>query len=165
MSPNSRRLLLGAATVVLVLGGLWLIAAGPGSDRSVSNLGPERFDSLRPQNVARDAAEGPIYFRDPLNEGRDIYLTHDGGDIDSGFRAFSAVNTATGCLLQYDPTAGDLFDVCDESRHGADFAGQLEYPVTVRDNRLVIDLNFQERATTTTSSPVTTSTTAQEGDS
>ena len=161
MSVNTRRIVLGAMTAVAVVVGLWLIAAGPASDRSVSNLGTDRFDSLRPQNVARDAAEGPIYFRDPLNEGRDIYLTHDGGDIDAGFRAFSALNADTGCLLQYDPDANDLFDVCDGSRKSVDFAGQLEYPITIRDDRLVIDLNFQERSTTT----AVTTTAPSEGDS
>lgn len=165
MSTNARRLLLGTVTVIAVMLGLWLIAVGPGSDREVSNLGPDRFESLRPRNVARAAAEGPVFFPDPIREGRDIYITHDGGDLDDGFAAFSAVNENTGCLLQYDRAAGDLFDVCDESRHSVDFAGQLEYPVSVRDDRLVIDLNFQDRPATTDTNATTSTTAVAEGES
>ena len=146
MSTNARRLLLGFVTCVVVIGVLFAIAAGPGSDREVSNLGSDEFDTLRPEKVARDAAEGPLFFPDPLREGRDIYVAHDGGPATEGFTAFSAVNAATGCLLQYERDAGDLVDVCDDSRHPADGSTQLQYPVEVRDDRLVIDLNFQERS-------------------
>jgi hypothetical protein len=145
MSPNLRRVLLGVVFVGVVTGGLWLIAAGPASDRDVSNLGSDTFDSLRPSNVARAAAEGPVFFPDPLGEGRDIYITHAGGDLDEGFVAFSAVNDDTGCLLQYEPDTDDLMDTCDGSRHPADGSTQLRYPVEVRDDRLIIDLNFRER--------------------
>lgn len=145
MSANARRVLLGVIAGVAVIGGLFAIAAGPGSDREVSNLGTDQFDTLRPEKVARDAAEGPLFFPDPIREGRDIYVAHDGGPATEGFTAFSAVNDDTGCLLQFDRNAGDLVDVCDDSHHPADGSTQLQYPVEVRDDRLVIDLNFQER--------------------
>ena len=165
MSHNARRLLLGAFLIAAVFGALWLIAIGPASDREVSNLGPDQFDTLRPQNVARAAVEGPVFFPDPISEGRDIYLTHDGGDLDDGFAAFSAVNETTECLLQFDRDLRVLVDTCDQSQHPADGSTQLQYPVVVRDDRLVIDLNFQDRpatsAVTTTSEPAS-STTADE---
>lgn len=145
MTNNTRRLLLGGLTIVVVLGGMLLIALGPASDRETTNLGSDLFDSLRPAKVARDAAEGPIFFPDPLQQGRDIYVTHEGDDPNSGFIVFSAVNEETRCLLQFDRDAGDLYDECDNSRHPADGGDQLHYPVEVRDDRLVIDLNFQER--------------------
>ncbi len=145
MSANARRLLLGAITVIAVIVGLFAIAAGPGSDREVSNLGSDEFDSLRPEKVARDAAEGPLFFPDPIREGRDIYVAHDGGPATEGFTVFSALNSETGCLLQYERDTGDLVDVCDGSRHPADGSTQLRYPVEVRDDRLIIDLNFEER--------------------
>ena len=145
MSHNTRRLLLGAVTIAAVFLGMWLIAAGPGSDRDVANLGSDEFDTLRPEKVARDAAEGPLFFPDPLREGRDIYVAHDGGADTEGFTAFSAVNAAPGCLLQYEREADVLIDTCDGTVHGATGSTQLQYPVEVRDDRLVIDLNFQQR--------------------
>ena len=66
MSTNARRILLGVVAAVAVIGGLFAIAAGPGSDREVSNLGTDQFDTLRPEKVARDAAEGPLFFPDPI---------------------------------------------------------------------------------------------------
>jgi hypothetical protein len=147
MTNNTRRLLLGALTIVVVLGGMLLIALGPASDRDTTNLGSDQFDSLRPAKVARDAAEGPIFFPDPLQQGRDIYIAHEGDDPTTGFIAFSAVNADTDCLLQFDRDIGDLVDTCDDSRHPADGTDQLQYPIEVRDDRLVIDLNFQERET------------------
>ena len=49
MSANARRVLLGVIAGVAVIGGLFAIAAGPGSDREVSNLGTDQFDTLRPE--------------------------------------------------------------------------------------------------------------------
>lgn len=145
MKGSARTAAIGIAVVAIVVVALWVIAAGPGSDRSVSNLGPDRFDTLRPAKVARDAAEGPLFFPDPLDEGRELYVGHEGDDPDTGFIAFGARNPSTDCLVQYDTDAGDLFDLCDGSRHPADGSTLYRYPVEVRDDRLIIDLNFQER--------------------
>ncbi len=145
MRGSARTVAIGVIVVVAVLVALWLIAAGPGSDRSVSNLGPDRFDTLRPAKVARDAAEGPLFFPDPLDEGRELYVGHEGDDPAEGFIAFGARNPSTDCLVQFDREAGDLVDVCDGSRHPPDGSTLYRYPVEVRDDRLIIDLNFEER--------------------
>ena len=63
MSNNARRLLLGTATVVVVIIGLVIIAATVGSDRTVTNLGDEVFGDIRAERVA-SSAPGPAG-RDP----------------------------------------------------------------------------------------------------
>jgi hypothetical protein len=153
VSSNVRRLVLGATFIVLAVVGIWLVARLVASDRSISNLGDDEFE-IGAQIVRDSASDGPIFLRDLINGGRDIYVTHDGSAGNDGFVAFTAYGT-TGCLLQYDQEVEDLFDDCEETRWPADGAGLLQYPVRYNNGTLYIDINFQERtrsldSTTTT---------------
>ncbi|MGY9072156.1 MAG: hypothetical protein ACKVHU_04330 [Acidimicrobiales bacterium] len=144
MNPTVQRVALGASVIVLGLIGLFLLAWGPASDRSVSNLGPDEF-RVNARTIREAAPEGPVFFADPISEGRDIYVTHSGATTTSGFTAFAA-RADSGCLVEYDRALGDLADTCTGVRYPSTGEGLLEYPVRYSNERLFVDLNFQERA-------------------
>ena len=146
MSNNARRLLLGTATVVVVIIGLVIIAATVGSDRTVTNLGDEVFGDIRAERVVRDVAEGgPVFYPDLTDGRRDIWVTHVGDDPSTGFLVLLA-RAPSGCLIQWDPAAGDFYDICDETvRFAADGTGLEQYPYEIDDGKLIIDLNFADR--------------------
>jgi len=158
VSSNVRRLVLGAAFIIVAVVGIWLVARLVASDRSISNLGDDEFE-IGAQVVRESVPDGPIFLRDLINGGRDIYVTHDGSAGDDGFLAFTAHGT-TGCLLQYDQEIENLYDDCEDVRWPADGTGLLQYPVRYNNGTLYIDINFQERP-----SSLDSTTTTIQGDS
>lgn len=153
MSSNVRRLVLGATFIILAVVGIWLVARLVASDRSISNLGDDEFE-IGAEVVRDSVSDGPIFLRDLINGGRDIYVTHDGSAGNDGFVAFTAYGT-TGCLLQYDQEVGHLFDDCEEISWPADGTGLLQYPIRRNNGNLYIDINFQERPRSTDSTTTT----------
>ena len=110
---------------------------------------------------------GPILYADAAGGDRDIVLQHLGDDPDSGWLAFAARpgGVSRECSIQWqagpsgDPSdgvfllldgSGDETQACDGREFPADGEGLAQYPVTVADNRLDVDLNAADRASTTT---------------
>ncbi len=146
MSPNARRLVLGAITTVIALVLVWLVAATIGSDRTTTRLGDDRFEDVRAARVVADVDDGgPVFFPDLTDGMRDIWITHLGDDPLRGFVVLSA-RAPSACLVQWDADAGDFYDICDPTvRFPADGAGLETYPVELLDGKLVVDLNFEVR--------------------
>ncbi|MDG2262261.1 MAG: hypothetical protein P8N50_07965 [Actinomycetota bacterium] len=146
MSNNSRRLTVGAVAVLVVVSLVWLTAATIGSDRGTANLGDTRFADVRSDLVVSAVAEGgPVFYPDLTDGRRDIWITHTGDDALRGFVVLSA-RAPSGCLVQWEPTSTEFFDICDETiRFPADGGDLDRYPVDVEDGRLIIDLNFAGR--------------------
>jgi len=146
MSTNTRRLLFGAGTTVVAIAVVWIAAATVGTNRSATNLGDERFEDVRAAQVVENVADGgPVFYRDLTGGDRDIWITHIGDDPSTGFVVLSAV-APSGCLVQWDATAADFYDICDDTiRYPADGAGLGEFPFELVDGKLVIDLNFDSR--------------------
>ncbi|HZM31809.1 MAG TPA: hypothetical protein VFB77_15030 [Acidimicrobiales bacterium] len=125
-------------------------------------LGDEVFSG---QDVDRLAAEiedrGPILYADTAGGSRDIVVTHLGDDPQSGWYAFAArpPGVSRECTVQSRDRDGPLrllgpdrevTGECDGREFPPDGEGLPQYPATVRDGKLDIDLNAADRATSTT---------------
>ncbi len=145
MSDTSKRVLAGIVALVVTVGALYLVAAGPASDRATTQLGDEVFGNLEASSVAADvAAGGPLFFADLTGGSRDIWVTHSGPADDSGFDALAALDPS-GCPVDWDPDRGEFVSTCDGVGYGPRGVGLTHYPVTVSDGKLIIDLNFSQR--------------------
>jgi hypothetical protein len=131
-------------------------------------LGDETFQGQDAERAAEQIDEGgPILYADAAGGDRDIILQHVGDDPDAGWLAFAARpgGVPRACSAQWDagPSGdpadgvfrlldeqGDETRDCDGREFPATGEGLPQYPVTVRDGRLDVDLNAADRATSTT---------------
>ena len=158
-----RALLIAAAGALLTLAVAFGISVLDNRGKVEVRLGDETFSGLQADDMAADIAErGPFLVADASPGGdRDIVLQHLSDDVDEGWLAFVArpPGTPRNCTIQWQAD-GDVFrlldengavsDDCDGREFPAD-GGDLEtFPVTVDDNKLDIDINAANRASTTT---------------
>lgn len=123
-------------------------------------LGDETFAGYSAEEAAdRIADDGPILYPDAAGGDRDIILQHLGDSPESGWLAFAArpPGASRECTLQWESDEFRLLDedgevrgACSGSSFPADGAGLPQYPVTVRDGELDVDLNAEDRVTSTT---------------
>lgn len=96
----------------------------------------------------------PMYFPDVSgNAQRSVYLTHSGRRSATGWTAFRAQVPGEDASCQWEwNTDTARFDAsCDPTRHAPSTGTGLEqYPVTVHDGKLRLDLRHAGAATTTT---------------
>lgn len=124
-------------------------------------LGDDTFAGQDAEDAARQIADsGPILYPDAGSGDRDIILQHLGDDPETGWLAFAArpPGTPRACTLQWqaddevfrllDPD-GEQSGPCDGQEVPADGEGLTQYPVTVRDGDLDVDLNAADRTSTT----------------
>ncbi len=125
-------------------------------------LGDEQFSGLKTDRLAAEIDDnGPILYPDTAGGERDIVLQHLGDDPEAGWIALAArpPGTSRDCFIQsrdrnepfrlLDPD-GDVSDACDGREFPPDGGDRPQYPVTVREGGLDIDLNAEDRATSTT---------------
>jgi hypothetical protein len=96
-------------------------------------------------NIARD---GPIAFPDASPErGRDLYVQHLGETPEVGWLAFAAQapGAERACLLRWVPEDRELVDPCSGQRFPADGEGLTQYPTTVTEGLLTVDLRQPSR--------------------
>lgn len=111
-------------------------------------LGDDVFRAGQVERLADSIArEGPIAIPDASPErARDIYLQHVGESPEVGWLAFAAQAPGADrtCLLRWEP-AGDQFrDPCSDQRFPADGEGLAQYPATVAEGELTVDLRRGE---------------------
>jgi hypothetical protein len=125
-------------------------------------LGDEVFSGQDAERLADEIADrGPILYPDTAGGSRDIVLQHRGDDPDEGWIALAArpPGAARQCTIQsrdrdepfrlLDPS-GEVTGACDGREFPPDGEGLPQYPVTVRDGELDIDLNAADRQSSTT---------------
>ena len=124
-------------------------------------LGDDTFAGQDAEAAADRIAEtGPILYPDAGGGDRDIYLQHEGDDPDTGWLAFAArpAGAPRECTLRWDggddvfrllDPDGEERGACDGEEFPPDGEGLTQYPVTVRDGKLDVDLNAADRTTTT----------------
>ena len=125
-------------------------------------LGDEQFSGQDADRLAAEIADnGPILYPDTAGGERDIVVQHLGDDPEQGWIVLAArpPGTPRECTIQsrdrdqpfrlLDPD-GEVSDACDGREFPNDGGDLPTYPVTVRDGRLDIDLNAEDRATSTT---------------
>jgi hypothetical protein len=109
--------------------------------------------------AARIAEDGPILYPDAGTGDRDIYLQHQGDDPERGWLAFAArpAGAPRECTLRWDDgdqvfrlldPDGEESGACDGQEFPPDGAGLTQYPVTVQDGKLDVDINAADRTTT-----------------
>jgi hypothetical protein len=120
-------------------------------------LGDDTFVVPDAEGAADQIAEsGPILYPDAGTGDRDMVLQHLGDDPERGWLAFAArpPQTPRECTLQWDDgdqvfrlldPDGERRGPCDGQEFPADGEGLTQYPVTVRDGDLDIDLNAADR--------------------
>ncbi len=126
-------------------------------------LGSDTFADQNAEDAAEEIAErGPILYADTAGGDRDIYLQHLGDDPTEGWIALAArpAGVSRECSVRWDgddevfrllDPSGDETDACDGREFPPDGEGLPSYPVTVdADGKLDVDLNAEDRATSTT---------------
>ena len=135
-------MLLGVTGVVIgvvVLGGLAVLA----SRGDVKLQGDPVFDAGRTDSQAPAIArDGPILLGDVAGGDRDVYLQHLGTDEDRGWVAFDTrpPGASRDCAVRWVPDDEAFEDPCSGDRYPASGEGLRQYPVTVDDGRLRVDL-------------------------
>jgi hypothetical protein len=160
-----KALIVAGAGVVLALGIAFLVARMASQGRVDVRLGSDTFSQQDAEEAAEEVAErGPILYADTAGGDRDIYLQHLGDDPESGWIAIAArpPGVSRQCSIRWDrddavfrllDSDGDVTDECDGREFPPDGEGLPLYPVTVdADGNLDVDLNAEDRATSTTDS-------------
>jgi hypothetical protein len=105
-------------------------------------LGDDVFNAGQVENIVRPIdREGPLLFADVAGRGRPIYVQHLGDDEQRGWYAFSAfVPDQPGCTVEW-VVEDDEFVDCRGETYLRDGTGLRQYPTTVEDGKLYVDLN------------------------
>lgn len=142
---------ISAVVVAVVIGGLVVLASSSG-DVEV-RLGDTDFNAGRAEAQSAEIADrGPILYQDLGSGSRDLILQHLGEDPERGWLAFDARRPGDprGCFLEWSGpdrhfvlvATGDT--ICEEGVIVDEVGTGLEqYPVTVVDDEVRIDLNFE----------------------
>jgi hypothetical protein len=158
-----KALIVAGAGVVLALAIAFLVARMASHGRVDVRLGSDTFADQSAEEAAEKVADGgPILYQDLAGGDRDIVLQHLADDPETGWIAIAArpPGVSRECSIQSrdrdEPfrlldSDGEVTDECDGREFPPDGEGLPKYPVTVdADGRLDVDLNAEDRATSTT---------------
>ena len=117
------------------------------------NLGDERFNAGqtdRPPSEIEDGGGLPILYQDLVGDDRHLFVQHLGDEPDEGWVAFSAFDPDDPtCPVLIDREDKILVNECDESvTYPLDGEGLRQYPVSVEDGRIYVDVNELTTSTT-----------------
>lgn len=155
-----RALLVAAVGVIVVVAGLYLVSLAMSGRNSPSvHLGDQTFNGGSTERLAREIAKrGPILYGDVSGEkDRDMILQHLGSNHEKGWYAFLAApdDKPRDCTWEWQADEHLFRAKCDKSLTApADGKGLTQFKVTVSDGRIDVDLNADQRPTTTTK-PIT----------
>ncbi len=141
-STQSRKALAVGIAGVVVGVGLFIAVVTLTNTRNEIRLGSDRFTVGPAERLAATIArDGPLTFPDPVSGDRPIWVQHLGDDDQAGWTAFDA--QVDGCAVDWDAEAERFVDECTARRYPADGAGLPDYPVTVDDGNLIVDVRRQ----------------------
>lgn len=106
-------------------------------------LGDEVFVAGRADQLARTIDRGgPVLYPDPLKRsaGRNLYVQHLGDEPTAGWLAFQAHFDDPSCQLRWDDDGEHFTDPCTGQQVPASGTGLPQFPVTVTDGDVVVDL-------------------------
>ena len=153
-----KALLISAVAVVVLLGGLFLIAHLASRGDVTINLGDRRFDAGKVHNIAKAIRQGdglPILYQDLVGKDRNLFVQHTGTKDAAGWVAFGAFDPdKPTCGIDIDRAHRRLVGQCDHRAYPLDGAGLRQYPTSVEGGKLFVDLN--DLGTTTTTKPAST---------
>ncbi|MGH9258513.1 MAG: hypothetical protein ACRD08_01250 [Acidimicrobiales bacterium] len=160
-----KALAVAAVGVVVALAVAFGVAQLASQGKVDVRLGSDTFANQDADEIAEEIADtGPILYADTAGGDRDIVLQHLGDDPRQGWIALAArpPGVSRDCTIQVpsrnrdDPfrlldADGEVSGECDGREFPPDGEGLPSYPVTVdADGKLDVDLNAEDRATSTT---------------
>lgn len=160
-----RALAVATIGVLVLMGGLFLASVALGSRKSSDlGLGDSVFHGGDASTLAAEISDrGPIFYADVSgSKDRDIIVQHLGSNPNKGWYAFLAApsDKPRSCTWQWQKKARHFRARCDHSRTApANGAGLSQFPVTVHDGKLDVDLNADARPSTGSGSTAPRSTT------
>ncbi len=143
--------------LLVLLGGVaaFLTLLASRSDVQI-RLGDDYFDAGNAVDIADEIADnGPALFSDTAGGSRDLIINHLGEDPEAGWVAFDArlPGDPRNCQLQWVASAKQFGYSCDaEVTFPPTGDGLTQYPVSIVQGHIVIDINAAQRGSTTTSS-------------
>lgn len=144
-----KAVLVAAVGVLFALGLALLFAVLANRGDVEVRLGDDLFDAGQVESLAGPIDETgiPVFFPDVAQRDRPIYVQHLADDPQEGWLAFGAFDpNDASCLVEWDESRELFVNQCDAERtYPADGTGLRQYPTTVQDGRLLIDLNAIER--------------------
>jgi hypothetical protein len=147
-----KALVISAVSVIVLLGGLFLVAHLASRGDVTIHLGDKRFDAGKVKNIAKVIREGdglPILYQDLVGKDRNLFVQHSGKADGKGWIAFGAFDPdKPECGIGIDRDRHRLVGLCDHRTYPLDGKGLRQYPTAVEDGKLYVDLN--ELGTTTT---------------
>jgi hypothetical protein len=159
--------LVSIVAVAIVFGGLWLVSVTLGDRNSPDlNLGSQTFRAAsNAEKMAGQIADnGPIIYTDVSGrKDRDLILQHLGTDPTKGWYAFAAqpADRSRDCTWSWKPDESQFRATCDDALTAPkDGKGLVQYKVSVKDNAVIVDLNYDERTEYEKDKASTTTTTA-----
>jgi hypothetical protein len=158
-----KALVVAGVGVVAALGIAFGVAQLASQGKVDVRLGSDTFAQQDAEDAAdKIADDGPILYADAAGGDRDIVLQHRGDDSADGWVALAArpPGVSRECTIQSRDrdgpfrlldADGEVSDACDGREFPPSGEGLPSYPVTVdADGKLDIDLNAEDRATSTT---------------
>jgi hypothetical protein len=113
-----------------------------GTGKAKSKLGSNVFKIGNAKNQATIVdRNGPLLFADPLQKGRDIYVSH------LGTNQWAAVEVhppgePKSCTVKWEPSTRTFHDPCSGKNYPADGTGLVRYKTSVDKNGdLIVDLH------------------------
>jgi hypothetical protein len=98
------------------------------------NLGDDVFDAGDADDLAEHIDEGgPLLFSDIAGGSRDIFISHEGDDLETGWFAFDArtPGASRDCSVEWKADDEVFVDPCTDDELPADGTGLPQYKVTV----------------------------------
>src|SRR5688572_18996129 len=142
----------GVAIVLIGVVAAFVALAASRGDVEI-NLGDERFNAGQTDRLAEEIEDGgglPFLYQDLVGNDRHLFVQHVGDDPDDGWVAFGAFDPDDpSCAVLIDREDMVLVNGCDESiTYPLDGEGLRQYPVSVEDGRIYVDVNELTTSTT-----------------
>ena len=143
-----------AAVAIVLIGVVAAFVAVAASRGDVDiRLGDERFpagQTKRLAEVIEDDGGLPFLYPDLVGNDRHLFVQHLGDEPDKGWVAFGAFDPdEPSCLILIDREDKILVNECDESEtYPLSGEGLKQYPVSVEDGEIFVDVNELTTSTT-----------------
>jgi hypothetical protein len=138
-----RALLVAAVGVALAMGIAIGVAVLANQGKVDVRLGDDTFQAGDAESSAEEiATNGPLLYSDVAGGDRDIWVQHLGDDPETGWHAFDArpPGSPRDCVAEWQPDDEVFVASCTGEEFPADGDGLPQYPVTIEDGKVDIDL-------------------------
>ena len=148
-----KALAVAAVAIVLIAAVTVFVALAASRGDVQVNLGDERFNAGQTDRLSKAIDEGgglPFLYQDLVGNDRHLFVQHLGDEQDEGWVAFGAFDPDDPtCAVLIDREEKILVNECDQSvTYPLSGEGLRQYPTTVEDGRIFVDVNELSTSTT-----------------